>query len=153
MDIYSEIYVERLNQLVRVLREVRDENRFFNLNVWARKNCNTTVETDLPEGVCKTVACAIGWAAQDPWFRRRGFCLVNKNSLGDWYPRFKFRGETKTSWSAINAFFDTTTYTSDKLFSGREYPSDYTIETVIDRVETYIKNRYGEEALKRGVTT
>ena len=37
-----------------------------------------------PEMKCGTTACALGWMALDPWFRRRGLALkVRKTSIED----------------------------------------------------------------------
>ncbi len=150
MNTSPKIYIERLNQLVRVLREVRDEKRLFSLFTWVTTDL-TLLDIKFPEGACGTVSCAVGWAAQDPWFRRRGFSL-GKNYVGRIYPQYKSHKEIEFEWDAVEAFFNITNNTAYDLFSETEYPYDYTIETVIERVETYIAETYGEEALRKEIT-
>jgi hypothetical protein len=63
------LHRDRLLQVARVLRELPKGKR-VDMGTWKE---------------CDSVACAIGWAAQHPWFTRRGFRLdedddpVNKN--------------------------------------------------------------------------
>jgi len=52
--------VERLEQVIRVLEELPKEKK-LDMGQWM---------------TCGTIGCAIGWAASDPWFTRRGLKLV-----------------------------------------------------------------------------
>ena len=66
----KKLHAERLLQVVRVLEELPKEKK-FSLSTWLR---------------CGTNGCAVGWAASDPWFTRRGLKMV----YHDWYePYYK----------------------------------------------------------------
>lgn len=81
---------ERLRETVRVLEELPPGKR-FDLGTWAK---------------CGTVGCAVGWAAQDPWHRRRGLTLVLDYGLdpGD-VKRYapQYRGED--GWCAVEEYY------------------------------------------------
>jgi hypothetical protein len=110
------LHRDRLLQVARVLREL-PKGKTLDMSVWKG---------------CDTVACAIGWAAQDPWFRRRGFRLdedgypVNKN--GDIFS------------VATMQFFGLSGQEDYRLF----YPSHYENPTrdirrrVIKRIEKFV---------------
>jgi len=71
--------LERLEQLLRVLKEVRDDPcKGFDWAEW----CGKDEVEDKPFWIkkfgfsghyCGTRACVAGWAGLDPWFRKRGF--------------------------------------------------------------------------------
>ena len=58
--------IERWEQCLRVLKNLspHERRKHWDMRNWGRK-------TD-----CGTVACAAGHCGLDPWFRRRGFCLI-----------------------------------------------------------------------------
>jgi hypothetical protein len=58
-------YIERLEQLIRVLRGLspHERRKHWDMSSWGYKSD------------CGTVACAAGHAGMDPWFTRRGFRL------------------------------------------------------------------------------
>ena len=68
---------------------------------------------DLQSWTCGTTACAIGHAANHPWFIERGLKL---SGLGG-YPVFHQVNEEKISWDAVEEFFDLTGY----AFRARSY--------------------------------
>ena len=68
---------------------------------------------DLQSWTCGTTACAIGHAANHPWFAERGLKL---NRLGS--PVFHQVNEEMISWDAVEEFFDLTGY----AFRARSYP-------------------------------
>ena len=74
------VQIERLTQLIRVLEEVKADKKPFHMGFWFHH-----ISFDGPtlrnlvgnkKHSCGTASCAAGWAAQDPWFKRRGFTLV-----------------------------------------------------------------------------
>lgn len=71
-------------QLLRVLREVKSQGLSFDMSMW------------IDSASCGTVACAIGWATQDPWFKAQGFYMNNN--------RAPCYGEA-CSFSAVAKFF------------------------------------------------
>ena len=71
----------RLLELCRVIEGVADDA--FDLRDWNQN------------GVCRTVACAVGWAMKDEWFRQQGLGRDGKS------PSF---GADK-GWKAVRAFF------------------------------------------------
>ena len=110
-------YRERLEQVCRVLRELPHEKK-FSLSVWHR---------------CGTVACAVEWAANDPWFKRRGLKL--EEGLFSAVPAYK----GFYTWDAIEAFFGVTGEEACRIFSnmGRMRNTRY---DVIRRIEKFIKD-------------
>jgi hypothetical protein len=99
--------VTRLMEVCRVLREL-PRSKKFDLDVWS---------------VCGTAGCAVGWAASDPWFRRRGLTL---RKVSEWHGTgicFRASYSDKQqyepilssgvnsgvdSWTAVSVFFDIT---------------------------------------------
>lgn len=134
-------HIERLEQVVRVLRELPKEKR-FDINTW---------------NICGTVGCAVGWAASDPWFRRRGFVLKMRRKLpanvartfgvaegaASYFPTFKWRTEE----SAIATFFGLGQNESHHLFYNSAYARGSKSD-VIRRLESFIKKKRKELGLK-----
>ena len=117
-------YIERLEQVVRVLVELPPEKK-FDLTLWMK---------------CGTTGCAIGWAASDPWFKRRGL------KLSSYMPNFQQRGKPLL-WekTAIKAFFNLSGDEAYTLF----YPSAYARGSrydVIRRLNSFIKQKRREAA-------
>ena len=67
-------YVNRLNRWADFLDDVdfKKKNGVFNIGVWA-------LESNNGKPVCGTAACAAGWAAAIPSFRKAGFRLDDFN--------------------------------------------------------------------------
>ena len=110
------VKIERLTQLIRVLEEVKADKKPFNMWVWFRDLTNTDAPIDNVVGnkrhSCGTASCAAGWAAQDPWFKKRGFTLVPYTEeeavfscLGE--KKVYMRGDG-TEFDACGTFFDET---------------------------------------------
>jgi len=87
---------------------------------------------------CKTVGCAVGCSAMDPWFRRRGLTLKKYNG---WIYDDKVDHETCTGKTvhgtlyvpmykgdegdaAVQAFFDLSYEEMEYLFYASEYPKE-----------------------------
>ena len=117
-------YIERLEQVVRVLVELPPEKK-FDLQLWMR---------------CGTTGCAIGWAASDPWFNRRGL------KLESYVPMFQQRGKpTLWEYNAIKAFFDLSGAETRTLFYAHAYARGSRSD-VIRRLNSFIKQKRREAA-------
>lgn len=117
-------YIERLEQVVRVLKELPKEKR-FDLKNWMQ---------------CGTSGCAVGWAASDPWFTRRGLKLGK--AIGRMYP-LSFRGHN--DWKAAEAFFNLSRGNTRNLFSTESYARGSRYD-VIRRLNSFIREQRKEAA-------
>lgn len=107
--------IERLEQVVRVLKELSPEKK-FSLHYWILNSC----------------ACAIGHAASDSWFNRRGLRIV-KNGYGYW-PEYKRFG----GFEAAKAFFGLDAADIEQLFN--DYPARARSRRhVIARLNKYVR--------------
>lgn len=130
--------IERLQQLVRVLEQVRDEKRPFDMEWWADAFDPPSITTPVNE--CGTASCAAGWAARDPWFRRRGFDMGREKSWwGFWRPAvvLKKKGRiTHRGFEAAIEFFALTQEEASDLFGENHSNS---IRAAITRVKRMIR--------------
>jgi len=106
----------RLGQLLRVLDDVPDDE--FDLNDWIRG------------GVCSTVACAVGWAMRDDWFRAQG---LERHGAAPYYA-----GER--GWRAVRKFFDLSEDEASYLFHAGHY-ADPSRATVTERIRAFARGR------------
>ncbi len=111
-------YIERLEQVVRVLEELPREKK-FDLRMFM---------------TCGTTACACGWAGTDPWFRRRGF-KTEKRQYGYNVLYREFDG-----MGAVRKFFGLDLGTSHHLFL-YESGKDGSKRAVIRRLKAFIKRQ------------
>ena len=124
---------ERLLKVCEVLSKVPAKK--FDLAIWIDRD-----RDNYGKGTCGTVACAIGWAAQDPWFKRRGLRLNE-------YDLPKVRGFDNTpTWDAISAFFDIDVYEVQYLFLSAHYVHyDKTTKyEVIERIKKFVATKARE---------
>ncbi len=117
-------YTERLEQVVRVLKELPKEKK-FNL---------TTFMT------CGTTACACGWAGTDPWFRRRGFKTEKYLRPLHGNVFYREKGRMFEGMEAARKFFGIDFRTSTQLFVHEE-GKDGSKRTVIRRLKSFIKEQ------------
>jgi hypothetical protein len=110
-------YIEALQQVVRVLKSVQPED--FSLEEWS----------------CGTAFCAIGHAAQDPWFIERGFILSAPTECTSGCPAFV---NGALGWYSVHLFFNLSANNASYLFAADRYDSDVTIENVVERIEAFI---------------
>lgn len=143
------MYRGRMQQVVRVLKDIKREERLFDLNVWGTEDpaefSELSLDNETLYGECGMVACSIGWSGLDPWFRRRGFRLEKLTDSLTYAPAYRRGGEEFKSWTAICKFFQIEKDKAEHLFLESRYQDDYTIDTVIDRINDYIGRTYGEE--------
>lgn len=130
-----EVKIERLTQLIRVLEEVKADKKPFDMLTWFSR-LSPVLEQFLvgnKKHPCGTVSCAAGWAAQDPWFKRRGFTLVGDGFFeGDTTVEMRGDGE---AFDACETFFD-----ERNLFDPCNYLSrKITPSMVIAKVKRLIK--------------
>lgn len=126
-------HTERLLRLADLLDGVRP--RLFNLGYWydgPGKYHGKMHDAKKPE--CRTVACAAGWAACDPWFKKRGLSLSKDNS-----PRY--RG--KVGFRAVRSFFGINEDDAGRLFMASASPA-YTKtrpRTVAMRIRRFVADQ------------
>lgn len=117
--------VERLLQVVRVLRELPKGKR-FDLGRWYK---------------CGSTACACGWAASDPWFRRRGLHLrkyLEEDFLGEHNTHGPVFQEY-TEFTAIDQFFGLSSDETEFLFNEEAYKRG-SRRDVIRRIEKFVRD-------------
>ena len=123
------IHAERLLQVVRVLEEL-PSNKHFSLTHWQ----------------CNSAACAIGYAGQDPWFKRRGFKMIGEGR----YKEPCYRGYDDPDQS-VRFFFDITPWQMRYLFFKSYYRRGQKRD-VIHRIKQFVKKPptdLEEEMLRR----
>jgi len=110
------VYRDRLLGLCRVLDGVDDGA--FDLRDWQRN------------GSCDSVACAVGWAMRDDWFRGEGLGRVGRSpSFGG------LRG-----WKAVRNFFGLSREEAFYLFHAGRYENP-TRKAVVTRIREFASTR------------
>ncbi len=117
-------HIERLEQVVRVLEELPKEKK-FDLNHWS---------------ICGTVACAVGWAASDVWFRRRGLGLEKIWGLFEGKTQYQPAFKGLDDWEAVEAFFGLGEREAEHLFSAFTYKRGSKSD-VIRRLNAFIRKQ------------
>lgn len=140
------INVEALKQMIRVLREVQDDEELrdrFDLESWFS---GEAVEdgTDWKDGrlvpACGTTACACGFAGLDPWFNAQGFELrATKDKVLHTTIAHTIAYKDKTHWEAVRAFFGVRQYDAEMLFGEESYRDGARPIDVIQRIESFLK--------------
>lgn len=117
-------YRERLEQVIRVLEELPTGKK-FSLRRWM---------------TCGTIGCAVGWAAMDPWFRRRGLrleihapCPKDRFGRSQYWPSYRGHHD----FEAVSRFFGLDYLTSRELFDPRCY-QDGRKRNVIARIKKFL---------------
>ncbi len=107
----------RLLKLANFLETVKPKD--FNLSSWKRETTN---------GVCKTICCAVGFAATIPSFKKAGLRLssIDKNNTFVFYndedvTEYQIHYEQWESWSAVGKFFGLNSEEYNYLFSDTYY--------------------------------
>lgn len=112
--------IEKLEQVVRVVKTLPKDKK-FDLDQWM---------------TCGTVGCGIGWSASDPWFKRRGFVLMNGVPALLYNPKgFEVRC---TGSRAIEYFFGLTDDESTYLFFSDSYKRGNK-QDFLSRLEAFIR--------------
>lgn len=141
--------VEALHQLIRVIKSV--PGRKFDLRSWRRDFYHV--------GQC---GCAVGWAAEDEWFRSHGFRLhqVAPSSHGlalraldvvagmrHFSPvTLNEFGDVKAGYAAVREFFGLTISEASHLFSPHQYaiPNGETAKQAVIRRVHKLLQRHAE---------
>jgi hypothetical protein len=121
---------ERLENLIRVLEEVRDHNKPFEMALW--------FGDDEPMD-CNTAACALGWACRDPWMQEQGLGVrkgTETSPTGDIRlvvaePRY---GYSQSGIDAASRFFGLSFDHAEDIFMLHNYERHPSIDDVISRV-------------------
>jgi len=114
-------YIERLEQVIRVLEELPREKK-FNLRTFM---------------TCGTTACACGWAGTDPWFRRRGF-KTEKEPYHFEGANYSVSYRGFDGMDAVRKFFGVDFATSSFLFV-KDSSRDGSKRAVIRRLRRFLK--------------
>ena len=109
---------DALRQALRVLESITDEQ--FDIDDYL---CKTS---------CKTVGCAVGWCALDPWFNEQGFHMSE-----NWnFPIYKYYGHN----GSIYAFFRISSNVATAIFFRAGYTNRLTFKVTRQMVMDKIKN-------------
>jgi len=111
-------YIERLEQVIRVLKELKPEKK-FGIHTWM---------------TCGTKACACGWAGSDPWFMERGFKTRRRDGVAE----YNIFYDIHEGREAAQVFFGISRVDFSHLFLSAWYDADVTKEDVISRIERFI---------------
>lgn len=122
--------IERLQQVVRVLKELPDDHH-FDLENWIDRSGSSGIRGD----ECGTVCCAVGWAMQDIWF-------VNEGLFEDFTEPSYYDGKTyHEGFDAVEVFFDLSMEMAFHLF--KKAPRYKTSKQVINRINKAIRRENG----------
>lgn len=164
--------VEALTNMHRVLLQVERTPKLaeaFGLGSWAHAPAEQAALwcdklADINEGAesslelipsCDTTACACGYAAMDPWFRRQGFTFEPCGNT-DYDLRLvatDYHGITRVTegWEAVETLFELNEEQAQELFSMSQYKwsdgeymdeADITPRHVIDRIEAMLEGKH-----------
>ena len=150
------MHTRRLTKLADMLASMREtKGRKFDMAVWGRHDGAAEHAPDAGN-YCGTAACALGWAATDPGFRKAGLRLVWEKAggwkadgegydpnMGDWGAEVKFvragdNEEYAPEGSHAGAeFFGLSEYEAEWVF----LRCDCTKREVIRKLRQLAKNR------------
>lgn len=148
---------KRLKHLIKILKAVPEDH--FDMGRWGYY--------DSEKHGCKTAGCALGWAASDPKFRKKGLTLRSPDisrgnvpplgdiieangqnlplNISDYHSFEPVDTNTDASeYSAAVSFFGLSIYQSKYLFSPSLYPcegSKITPEMVIERIQNLLDKK------------
>jgi hypothetical protein len=110
----KKFHIDRLEKLYNFLGTIKPKKFYW--GEWAMNKGYTDKAPDM--NVCGTTACALGWAASMPEFRKRGLKLVwyESNKLGWVELRTKNSDDDLDSEEAGAEFFGLTNAEADELF-------------------------------------
>jgi len=112
----KKLKLRRLSLLAWYLRSV--PRQYFRLMSWVYRNGSNFDNGLLKNIECGATACAIGWAAHIPEFRKLGFELFYNG--GAVVPSYK----GTRNWEAVQNFFGLTSSEALHLFSMYSYPKE-----------------------------
>ena len=104
--------IEAMQNLVRVLREVEEQKKPFDMEYWF-------ADYDAIDD-CATAACAAGWCYRDQWFKENNF------------------PDPSYTRSNLDIFFDISWDESDRLFIPNFYIDGGELSSVIARAQEMI---------------
>ena len=109
----KKFHIDRLEKLHAFLGTVKPKKFFF--GSWATDQNDRYREPDL--NVCGTTACALGWAASMPEFRKRGLKMHWDENWEEAYPMLKDKdGDVLTGEDAGAEFFGLSYDEAEELF-------------------------------------
>lgn len=138
--------MKAFQELIRVLESIPEGQ--LALESWVSK----MISNQGKENPCGTVACAIGWAAQDKWFNDQGFKLLSPSEYNsfsggdelDYLPIYEVKSQDfienglKYGFYAVEYFFGISHAQAQKLFLRESYrfSEQVTPQEVIDRIKS-----------------
>lgn len=125
--------IARLRKLVDLLKAL--PRRRFDYNRWVGMDWGGSKDLS-----CGTTACALGWAATIPTFRRRGLVLADRWGMGCVVLREPNRRELE-GVAAAARFFDLLYEHAAYLFIPGPSDEDATAKQVARKIERFIKER------------
>jgi hypothetical protein len=149
------VNIERLEQTIRVLRELTPQGKGFNIMTWGTRTTGgkpnfKPVNLSDSADHCKTVCCAFGHVCLDPWHNNQGltgdFTLSINNFREDLRVTYK-PNETNVSWGCgnmaileiIESYYSIGREDALELFAGDRYHEDAQPEHVIARIEKLLR--------------
>jgi hypothetical protein len=113
----------RLLKVARILDSVPEEK--FNLSFWKAVT------------PCGTTACAVGWAATDPSFKKAGLRL--SLPAKPWVNKFaQIKYQCYLGWEAVEEFFHLDEHEARRLFSPDYYTGNPTTQEVATRIRNFV---------------
>ena len=131
---------ERLENAIRVLKQVREDN--FNMRLWYSGGRSTLRAAPKENTDCGFVACAVGHMAMDPWFNAQGLELELLDDDVVYVPAVN--GNTRgCAYARIAEFFDIRDVEGARhLFSQHSYAGGWRPvkpAQVIERIEKLLQ--------------
>ena len=121
------MHIERMENLVRVLHNVEARHLDFDISSWGRK---------APR--CRTVACAVGWCAEDEWHNEQGLKWGGFETSSGLTVTFK----DYVGMEAAQEYFQINEPLAAHLFTRHGYTRDFskpvTAKMVRERIEGLI---------------
>lgn len=127
----EQIYLTRMDEGIRVMREVIAAEKPFSLLFWHMDEHELNehfgpgwkhgIASGNMEHSCQTVACAIGWISADPWHRAQGL-RMGAYEDGPHTPFLRDRRTNRilTEWKAVSAYFRITIDEGEALFGSHD---------------------------------
>lgn len=122
---------QRIRKLIEILRRPKVRSHLA-MSIW--------YDTSL---WCDTVACALGWACQEPEFNAQGLRLESFPNPGTSVVVPTYTGPDGTiakNYSAGAKFFHITEQQSLDIFSSVSYPTRATSEDVIEKLKKLLRD-------------
>ena len=139
----NKVRIPRLEHFVEVMKAVPKKK--FNIDNWREDNhYNEPLKVTIPDTFvkldCRSVACALGWAALDKKFRRQGLKWVNKYNMSEGKSTLQLVYKDVTYEKAGGEFFGLDSLETNDLFFPDSYSEIYVEpKHVVKKIKALIK--------------